>query len=461
MAAQSTLKSCSSCQAAFTSYSQHPPFAGIPQAKAPFQCLTNLTVDTHSRGSSLTNKGNYTMALHTGALIAGLPIELIIMIFQYACNDIQCWLTALSLSLVSREWRSIAHALPELWTHIVVDIRRTGRLEMVLWYLHLSRDAPLDVKIDILGDEWESEHTLSLRQVFRNATRWQRADIRCSSEDLQVLKGIKKVGVSMLEILRFDVAGSGLEVEKCKAFWDAPRLREYAPGGVAPSECVVAWGQLKTVVIRDFFDEELFEGLRDAEGMEELVMDEECFFGTAFGAGMSIPLSASRLTMRSVPRLVDSTFMGAFVLPSLTVVDISIAHGSAVDSRFVPSLVGMLKRSECSLRELTLVNVPLDDEAVLNILVCTPQLRALALHEPAREHCITNAFLSTVSLPELRKLDLVWSYDACEERVLDLVERLEKLEAVVLGRRFGLELSETTVEGMNVLRKGGLMVSQW
>ncbi len=90
-------------------------------------------------------------------------------------------------------------------------------------------------------------------------------------------------------------------------------------------------------------------------------MDEECFFGSAFGAGISIALSALRLTMRSVPRLVDSTFMGAFVLPSLTAVDISIADGSAVDSRFVPSLVGMLKRSECSLEELTLTNVPLDD----------------------------------------------------------------------------------------------------
>ncbi|KAF9020117.1 hypothetical protein BDZ89DRAFT_1072496 [Hymenopellis radicata] len=162
---------------------------------------------------------------------------------------------------------------------------------------------------------------------------------------------------------------------------------------------------------------------------------------------MSIPLSASRLTMRSVPRLVDSTFMGAFVLPSLTVVDISLAEGSA--------------RSGCSIMELMLHNVPLDDEAILDVLACTPQLRALAIHEPAKEHCITHAFVSTVFLPELRMLELVWSYDACEERILDMVERMKGLEYVVLGRRFGLELSAGCVERMNVLREAGVSVSQW
>ncbi|KAF9023159.1 hypothetical protein BDZ89DRAFT_1070161, partial [Hymenopellis radicata] len=173
---------------------------------------------------------------------------------------------------------------------------------------------------------------------------------------------------------------------------------------------------------------------------------------------MSIPLSASRLTMRSVPRLVDSTFMGAFVLRSLTVVNISLADGSAVDARFLPSFVGLLKRSGCSLMQLTLHNVPLDDEAILDILACTPQLWGLTIHEPAKEHCITNAFVSTVLLPKLRRLELVWSYDACEERILDMVERMKGLEYVVLGRRFGLELSEGCVERMNVLREGGVSV---
>ncbi len=60
--------------------------------------------------------------------------------------------------------------------------------------------------------------------------------------------------------------------------------------------------------------------------------------------------------------------------------------------------VGMLKRSEFSPEELTLCNVPLDDDSVLDILTCTLQLRALTIHEPVKKHCITNAFLKARSV---------------------------------------------------------------
>ncbi|KAF9048297.1 hypothetical protein BDZ89DRAFT_1253589 [Hymenopellis radicata] len=481
MAAQSTLKSCSACKGTFTSYHQHSPFAAIPHAKTLFPFITNLTFERpdvecvqengiirvastkpsnddsiscsslvpHSGKASLIDKGAYPAVFYTGASITRLPTELLILVFQSACSDVKDWLTALALSLVSRDWRSIVHALPELWTHIFVDFEHAESLELVWWYIHLSRDAPLEVKMHIIGDgEYYTYQAAGL--LVMNATRWRWAHILW----------IKNAGVPMLESLKFHVLGNGSNVKRCEAFRDAPRLREYAPGGVSPTQCVVAWDQLKTVAIRDFYDADLYEYLRDAEAMEELVVDEECFFGTPYG-GMSIPLSAERLTMRSVPCLVDITFMDAFVLPSLTVVDICIVDGSAVDAFFVPSFVGMLKRSGCSLLELRVHNVPLDDEALLDILACTPRLQALTIHEPAKEHCITNAFLLNLVLPELRMLELVWSYDADEEHVLDMVERMKGLEAVVLGRRFGWEVSERSVERMNVLRGAGVNVTRW
>ncbi|KAF9021296.1 hypothetical protein BDZ89DRAFT_1200434 [Hymenopellis radicata] len=259
MAAQSALKLYSSCKGGFTSYQQHLPFAAGPQAKVPFLSLITLALNSHgferhpqSSEICVASKSRRTMTrfqrsphatLHaisgciplqaraapvasipTRPPISGLPIELMIVIFQYACDDIEYWLTALSLPLVSREWRSITHALSELWTHIALGAKHPGRLEIVWWYLHLSRDAPLDV-IDLLGD---GEFGEPAGLLVNNATRWRWADIWCPSEDLPIFKGINKLGVSMLESIKFDVASRGSDV----AFRDAPRLREYAPGGV-------------------------------------------------------------------------------------------------------------------------------------------------------------------------------------------------------------------------------------
>ncbi len=360
--------------------------------------------------------GALAVILFAGCPIASLPTELKILIFQYACEDTEYWLTALNLSLVSREWRGIAHALPVLWSHIAVDVpavKRTGRwtpwrtFEIVWWYIHLAGEAPLSVKVDFLALGGDIEFKWAANLLVQKAARWEQAEIRCAPEDLRTFKEIKISGLPMLKTLKFHVEdGFG---KRCKSFQNAPKLEEHSPGGLSPRQCVVGWNKLKTVILADFFDCHLYENLQDALVMKELVIDEDCVFETAFGGGEFIPVSASTLTMRSIPRLMY-TFLEVFVFPCLTTVDISVVDDHPVDSRFIPSFLSMLKHSGCSLRTLKVHNIPLSDEMVLAILACTPKLRALAIHESAQQHCITDAFLrnlSTVLLPKLRKLELV------------------------------------------------------
>ncbi|KAF9020102.1 hypothetical protein BDZ89DRAFT_1072484 [Hymenopellis radicata] len=515
MAVQSTFKSCSPCEGSFTSYDQHLPIVVIPKGTTPFKFINtkdfdrpDFVCDPQSGEISVASKnlsadddiplstfiscgilprirkrapesiGAVAVALSTGCPFSGLPTELKILIFQYACDGMEYWLTALTLSLVSREWRGIAHALPNLWSHIAVDVptvKRTGcwtpwrAFEIVWWYLHLAGEARLSVKVDLFAMDGDMEFEWAAKLLAQKAARWRQADIRCAPEDLCSFKEIKVSGLPMLKTLKFNVE-DGLG-KRCKAFRNAPKLEEHSPGGVSPRICVVGWNKLKTVILMDFFDCALYEYLEDASAMKELVIDADCFFETAFGGGIFIPLSASTLTMRSVPRLMY-TFMEVFVFPALTTVDISIPDGSAMDSRFIPSFLSMLKHSGCSIRALKLHNVPLSDESLLDILTCTPKLRTLAIHEPAQEHCITEALLrnlSTVLLPKLRKLELVWSYDGGENRVLSMVESrigqadtgVKGLQSIVLGRRFGLNLSASSVARMSMLRAAGVNITQW
>lgn len=502
----------------------------MPKAKVPFKSLTNLVsqhnlrsdfeydaksgeirqVDVTSKSSSSDEDvslsafiscgilpriqerkpvsiGSIATALSTGSPIADLPTELKIIIFQYATADMEYWLTALSLSLVCREWRAIAHAFPELWTRITVERPKALErwvpwrcFEITWWYLHLAGDAPLHVKMDLLCIDGEAEFLEAAGLVVKQSRRWVEADIRCMPEDLFLFREAKKSGgFPVLRSLGMDVADWNAAGRPCKAFRDAPCLREYAPGGIGPRRCVIYWDTLFTVVLRDFFDGDLCEYLRDASGMQELVIREDCYFETAFGGGGAIPLTASTLTMRSIPRL-SHTFMEAYMFPVLSTVDIAIdeknANGNAV-ARFIPSFIGMLKQSGCSLKSLSLSHVPMSDESLCAMLSCTPALKSLAIRESTSEHCITDSLLrnlmvtcrdvEAVLVPKLRKLELVWGYDASEDLMLDMIEsriaptesRVKGLRSVVLGKRHGAELMDVSVKRLCAIRAAGMNAS--
>ncbi|KAG7447790.1 uncharacterized protein BT62DRAFT_792671 [Guyanagaster necrorhizus] len=179
------------------------------------------------------------------------------------------------------------------------------------------------------------------------------------------------------------------------------------------------------------------------------------------------------LTLQSLPRLVSS-FLEGFRFPSLTSLNISIPDAENARPFPINSLILLLQRSQCELQHLVLKQVPIPRESMMNILRATPTLVSLVIHEPASyTHCITDAFsrylMECSVLPKLEHVELVWSYDASEGCIIDMIEsRVVKTVAyggvlgrIVLGRRKGLELERSTIERVNSLRGRGFHILLW
>lgn len=504
---------CAPCKMSFTSYSQHLPITVFHKGRISPQALDILIVQGQRPTSfafddtgfvwqpvsSLFEEPSIILSCRPDDLspppripiipmrcsTPDLPPEIWIRIFTEASIDLYQWLTPLRISLVCRYWRDIAHSEPHLWTNICVDVRhvkRSGRwiswqtFETVWWFLHLSKDEPLDVKVDLLGHDGDLEFKHAVDMVVEHSARWRSADIRAAPSSLSYLKGVSSK-LPLLENLSVDVAeeASRGNSKRLKGFRRAPKLVSHSPGGISARQCVVPWTQLRTVVLRDFFDCDLYENLRESRILSHLVLSPECEFETGFGTVTT--LRASALTIQSLPRLVYS-FLRSFRFPSLTSLDISILDTE--NSRPFPtdSLMLLLQQSECELQHLVLKKVPIPCKDMISILDVIPTLVFLTIHEPASpqlyKHCITNEFLRYLMvypvLPKLESLELVWSYDAYEECIMNMVESRVKepfvyggaqLERIVLGRRNGVDLELSTIERMNFLRKHGLQISLW
>lgn len=332
------------------------------------------------------------------------------------------------------------------------------------------------MKVDLLGYDGDLEFERTVEMIAEHSARWRSADIRAASSSLSYFKCVAD-RLPLLENLSVDVAeeASRSSSKRLKGFRRAPKLVSHSPGGISPRQCVVPWAQLKTVVLRDFFDCDLYENLRYSKILDHLVLSPECEFETGFGTVTT--LRASTLTIQSLPRLVSS-FLRGFRFPFLTSLNISVLDTENPRPFSTDSLMPLLQQSECELQHLVLKNVHIPCEDMISVLNVTPALVSLTIHEPASPqsytHYITNEFLRYLMvypvLPKLKSLELVWSYDAYEEYIIDMVEsRVIKpfaygsaqLERIVLGRRNGIDLELSTIERMNVLRRRGLQIPLW
>ncbi|KAK0443961.1 uncharacterized protein EV420DRAFT_1017756 [Desarmillaria tabescens] len=505
---------CAPCQKSFTSYSQHLPIAVLPQGNISLQTLNDLvdqgqvptsfffddTGTVWQPVSSLNEEPGVILSCRTDNFspptvipvisecysTPDLPNEIWIRIFAEVSTDFHQWLTPLRISLVCRHWRrpDIAHSTPQLWTSICADVpyvKRSGRwtswriFEIVWWYLHLSKHKALDVKVDLLGYDGDFEFERTVEMVTEHSARWRSADIRVAPSSLMYFKGVAR-RLPLLESLWVDVSEEAYRDnwKRFKGFRHSPKLVSHSPGGISPRQCIVPWKQLKTVILRDFFDC-LYDDLRDSKTLDHLILSPECEFETGFGSVTT--LRASTLTLQSFPRLVAS-FLEGFRFPFLTSLNLSVPDAEYARPFPTDSLLRLLQQSQCEIQHLVLKRVHILCEDMINVLRATPTLMSLVIHEPAstysQTHCITNEFLRYLTmctvLPKLKTLELVWNYDAYEDCIISMVEsRIMKssayegvqLEGIVLGRRNGVDLELPTIERMNGLRKCGLHVSLW
>lgn len=348
----------------------------------------------HFKQSSQHSLSSLAHAIYTPSLIVRLPDDVLARVFVHAnASDTMGWLTALRISLVSRRWRVLAHAMPQLWTYIRV-VTRPWAHEAVWWYQHLARNLPLTVQ----------------------------------------LEGGKVDGV--VELL-------GDRVRR----WDVLIRRGGEAYSVGPG---VGGLRVGTVVLQGNAS-----FLAQVHGMERLVVRENAVFDNATDL-YALPILTKVLTLEAIPHNIDA-FLASYVLPRLTTLEIVIpdGHGLLQDARrLLQALTGMIQRSGCTLKTLVLKNVAAETEGLLKLFRCTDSLKTLVIHgkiiadDLVRNLSVTFQHAETVLLPKLRALELVWDAGAEEDAVMDMAEsrtsRLgasatgyKGLKSVVLRRRGG------------------------
>ncbi|KAK0207160.1 hypothetical protein DFS33DRAFT_1273479 [Desarmillaria ectypa] len=362
------------------------------------------------------------------------PDKILKRIFTFACyrddddpNSHLQWLTPLAISHVCSHWRKLSLNIPEMWSYLDVsqDLHPDSNLELLHTYLaRTGMDTPLSVRIHL---DWlifcAYQHVLNA--VLAHANRWRDAIIIV---DHQQLWRFFSCHFDILEslVLRIGNIQSNHPIEYLKF---APLLR-YVNVDAALSALL-----FPSCVRR--------MDLRGQANHPAVVRLE------------AYQLDAPDLHLSLFPTVTT---------PNLDRLSIVFGKGYTFDSSLFRSLLSLVERSECRLRafSLDMTHCPGDhrqshieklqneDNELRDFLEGVPSITELRIVEPRGSECrhcnIVSMLLwwiivmdhdnpSTLTLPYLKKLELVWTAEPDRGSLMPMVQsRIE--ERKVFGGNF-------------------------
>lgn len=187
---------------------------------------------------------------------------------------IQCSNMAIILSQTCTHWRSLAFALPLLWSTIIILDPQIQHLHRVQFYLkRAGTSVPLFLKLRqtlrlCAGDARRLNQLRTTLQIVdlwvARAQQWKRVEFDLLMTDrLRKLLGLSSDSLRSLEHFRFTHAGwAPDDVKKLmKIFHSAPNLRSFdcsdGPPPETPTEAI-RWGQLTNVSMSKLTPRTLF-----------------------------------------------------------------------------------------------------------------------------------------------------------------------------------------------------------
>jgi len=354
--------------------------------------------------------------------ICDLPLEVLSTIFVWAIVDTwhsstSCCDDLLKFMLVCRQWRDAAQSSPTVWSTINVILVRTARatrgasrqarqLAAVETYLRRSGEVPL--KISISGTELPPADEIVQRLVAHSA-RWKTLNIKLTLvTTLRTMPSVVQGKIPWLTTLALSHNESeedffaGSEYDPAFAtFEDAPSLHtlEFI-SWPKPATLKLPWSQIGHLSAHKISPHDCLQLLKAASNLAscEFTVRLAHLRNPEFRPGpigeyvaehlQSFTLKSEKnfFSLYSLARLLDST-----TFPSLDVLEV---HGvQAVNPNefeFIPdidrALLTAIRRSNCSVDRLKLVNVPFSEGGLVKIIVLLRSLRCLeidALNTPS------------------------------------------------------------------------------
>ncbi|KAG7446017.1 uncharacterized protein BT62DRAFT_147991 [Guyanagaster necrorhizus] len=321
------------------------------------------------------------------APIQRIPPELLMEVFlwaraQYDTLDLADehslpW----TLSQVCSSWRATTMSLPEIWTDFTLNSSRLIWKRQPLSLLtavatrcrHTLNFTWKDLAIDAGSD---GDYLLkALFQVLINhSDSWKVVQLELPCHLIPMLSQLHG-RLSSLTDLHFSCYSSS--VDNIEGFEVAPRLTNIKIRGLGPyTRFAFPWKNLV-----HYCDHRIPEGRAFDLGILNKAPYLEAFESNVRQQILSMltPVFHDRLSLLNVR---DSSFLDSLTLPALKEITLRpyIVDETRADTN-LPALLGMISRSKCSLRRLSVYDVAPDSD-LIHILEMSPELEFLSLNIP-------------------------------------------------------------------------------
>lgn len=410
------------------------------------------------------------------------PDRILKRIFTFACyrdedehaNSHLQWLTPLKISHVCSHWRKISLDLPEMWSYLDVsgDLDPESNRKLLHAYIARARtDTPLSVRIELDRHfSYMQRHVLNL--ILDHADRWREAIIVV---DHQQLWRFLSFPFDILEklVLRIGNIQSNRPVDNFKF---APRLR-YVKVDAALSALSFPFS-VRRIDLRGRADHS------DVVRLEAHQLDVPDLHLSLFPVFRDAPVRLTNLQALTVHALSPDfeAFAQTVTMPHLNRLNIVFDKDHTYDISSFHSLLSTVERSECQLSAFSMdmthcpgkhhqshiEKLQTDENELRDFLDAIPSITELRVVEPRGsncEHCNIITMLlwwlvvadyydtSSLTLPNLRKLELVWTAAPDVGALVTMVQsRLE--EHVVVERAMTMDV-DNEERRQNVSEGGG------
>ncbi|KAJ7484304.1 hypothetical protein FB451DRAFT_1363853 [Mycena latifolia] len=394
--------------------------------------------------------------------IRKLPPEIIQLVLEFSVGanhfrDEQSVSGATRVSFVCAQWRTIAHATPQIWAafmvHFLDDAPPRGVLKSIERHLRLAGNAKLD--LDFFAPTTVSKVSHEILELFTpHAARWRSAIFQLGSITPRATEILATTldntpALKSLHIRRhYNNTGSDIDIElfkSCPGLQSLSLIKHRATSGIP-------WAQLTSVYFSPTFVEETFRVLGLCPNLVSLALSVPMTFTMEQGQLGRTPQTYQLHTLRinsrhsSHCRVLSGVLAlcNAMTLPQLTSLTLSsnLRRRSRLDDepRYEAgawpqaAVVALLARSACTLKIVRLEGIPLDTPEALELLRLAPAATDVSLRECKKPHTarlsdyhlrkvqpdltanhfVTTAFLAalvepapdTPLLPRLRHLEL-------------------------------------------------------